>query len=417
MEIIAIILAVAALVLLLLLVNNRKRSQEDQRIQKNYASIIDQANDAMLVIDIVDGKIHQSNPSAAALLGYTSEQLSKKSLFELHPREYLHQSSAIVADVWEKGGLIYKDIPFVTADGTLLPVECSAKVAPFSGRPAIVIYARDIRERLRLEKEINDQKSIIEEKNKDITDSIEYAKKIQEAILPDEAQLLNYFEDSFIFFRPKDIVSGDFYWFTKKGDTVLLAVADCTGHGVPGAFMSMVGNQIIHEMVMERNVIVPGLILDGMKESLLKVFRKREDGGQRQDGMDIAIISYKAGSDKLHFAGAFNGLIITNGSELREFSGDKFPIGYYESASEKRFTTQEVSVSKGDCVYLMSDGYSDQFGGVSSKKFKSKNTAQLIKSIAILPMAEQKAAIENAHVEWKGSLEQVDDICMIGVKL
>lgn len=417
MEVVAIIFAVASIVLLILFVNEKKRIREQERIQLNYASIIDQANDAMFVIDIVDGKIHQSNPSAAALLGYTTEQLAGKTLFELHPKEYLTKSSAIVADVWEKGGLIYKDIPFVTRSGEILPVECSAKVAPFSGRPAIVIYARDIRERLRLEKEINDQKNIIEEKNKDITDSIEYAKKIQEAILPDPLLLGNYFSESFIFFKPKDIVSGDFYWFTKKGDTVVVAVADCTGHGVPGAFMSMVGNQLIHEMVMERNILEPGLILDGMKKSLLKVFRNRSDGTQRQDGMDIAVFTYEDASAFIRFAGAFNGIIITDGTELKEVQGDKFPIGYYEFSGDKNFTTQTLPVKKGDCLYLMSDGYSDQFGGQGGKKFKTKNTSELLKKIAGLPMDVQRKEVEKAHQEWKGDLEQVDDICVLGVRI
>ena len=175
----------------------------------NYQSIIDQANDAMIVIDIVDGRIHQSNPSAAALLGYSQKELEKKSLFDLHPKEDLERSSSIVADVWEKGGLIYKDIPFVTKSGDILPVECSAKVAPFAGRPAIVIYARDIRERLRLEAEVQVQKTIIEQKNKDITDSINYAKRIQTAILPTDEEMNKVASDYFVFYRPKDIVSGD----------------------------------------------------------------------------------------------------------------------------------------------------------------------------------------------------------------
>ena len=138
----------------------RQRHRELGRQMNNYHSIIDQANDTMLVIDIVDGRIHQSNPSAARLLGYSEEELRTKTLFDLHPREYLNRSSSIVADVWEKGGMIYNDIPFVKSDGVLLPVECSAKVAPFAGRPAIVIYARDISERLRMEQEIN-RKSVV----------------------------------------------------------------------------------------------------------------------------------------------------------------------------------------------------------------------------------------------------------------
>ena len=186
------------LFILLLLVSFRsksggKKGAANEKEIRNYQSIIDQANDAMLVIDIVDGRIHQCNPSAASMLGYTMDELRKKSLFDLHPKSELEKSSSVVADVWEKGGLIYKDIPFITSTGEILPVECSAKVAPFAGRPAIVIYARDIRERLRLENEVNQQASIIEQKNKDITDSINYARRIQTAILPTEAEMKEVF--------------------------------------------------------------------------------------------------------------------------------------------------------------------------------------------------------------------------------
>src|ERR1044071_2218502 len=188
----------------------------------NYQSIIDQANDALIVIDIVDGRIHQTNPSAAEMLGYTQEEILRKKLFDLHPKDMLERSSSVVADVWEKKGLIYKDIPFVKKNGELLPVECSAKVAPFAGRPAIVIYARDITERLKLEKEIALQSHIIEQKNKDITDSINYAKRIQEAILPNEEEMKEVLHDYFVYYRPKDIVSGDLYWanttMTTPGD-------------------------------------------------------------------------------------------------------------------------------------------------------------------------------------------------------
>ena len=171
----------------------------------NYQSIIDQANDALIVIDIVDGRIHQTNPSAAELLGYTQEEILRKKLFDLHPKDMLEKSSSIVADVWEKKGMIYKDIPFLKKNGELLPVECSAKVAPFAGRPAIVIYARDITERLKMEKEIALQSHVIEQKNKDITDSINYAKRIQEAILPTEEEMKEVLDDFFVFYRPKDI--------------------------------------------------------------------------------------------------------------------------------------------------------------------------------------------------------------------
>lgn len=415
--IVAVIASVVAIILLVLLATHKRKMAEVEKARHNYESIIDQANDAMLVIDIVDGRIHQSNPSAASMLGYSQQQLEEKSLFDLHPREFLNESSSIVADVWEKGGLIYKHIPFVSASGELLPVECSAKVAPFAGRPAIVIYARDIRERLRLEKEVNQQKEIIEQKNKDITDSIEYAKKIQEAILPAPAELAPLFSDAFVLFLPKDIVSGDFYWFTRKGEKVIVAVADCTGHGVPGAFMSMVGNSILHEVIIEQNITSPGAILDALKVSILKVFKKREDGGQRRDGMDIALISYVPGSGKVEFAGAFNSLILASENGFSEYKGDKFPVGYYEGVEDKNFKTHHIDVKSGDCLYLLSDGFVDQFGGPAGKKFKSKKFMEVLQQTWTKPLNEQQKILLQEHKEWKGDHEQVDDICVIGVRI
>ena len=399
-----------------------KKKAETQVIQLdkqrgNYESIIDQANDAMLVIDIVDGRIHQSNPSAAAMLGYTKEKLESCSLFELHPKEMLDKSSRVVADVWEKGGLIYKDIPFLTATGELLPVECSAKVAPFSGRPAIVIYARDIRERLRLEAEVQMQKEIIEQKNKDVTDSINYAKGIQQAILSDKKELTKVFPDSFILFRPKDIVSGDFYWFSIKGNRVLLAAADCTGHGVPGALMSMIGNTFFNEIANEKGVTDPAEILNEVREHVIKILKPQESVNQSKDGMDVALCNIDLATLNMQFAGAFNGAWLIREKNLIEITGDKFPIGVHAGGESKPFTRKEMQLQKGDSLYLFTDGFADQFGGPKGKKFKYKQLADLLISFSERPMEEQKEMLKNTFDEWKGSLEQVDDLLVMGVRV
>ena len=272
----------------------------------NYESIIDQANDAMIVIDIVDGKIHQSNPSAAKLLEYSKAELEKLSLFDLHPKEFLEKSSSVVADVWEKGGLIYNDIPFITKSGNLIPVECSAKVAPFAGRPAIVIYARDITERLRLEAEIRQQSLELKEKNRDIIDSIEYSKRIQRSIFLEKEKLKEFAPESFIFFKPRDVVSGDFYWFSnvklsynlqtdhgfeyKSGTNILVVAAvDCTGHGVPGAFMSIIGNTLLNQTLNNLTVNSAALTLDYVNKELKQALNKNTEDIPLRDGMDIVL--------------------------------------------------------------------------------------------------------------------------------
>ncbi|MBL7892907.1 MAG: SpoIIE family protein phosphatase [Bacteroidia bacterium] len=383
--------------------------------KNNCESIIEQANDAILVIDIVDGRIHQANPSAAALLGYEVKQLEKKSLFDLHPKEFLAKSSSIVADVWEKGGMIYNDIPFLASGGELIPVECSAKVAPFAGRPAIVIYARDIRERLRLESKIRAQNVVIEQKNKDILDSINYAKRIQAAILPDREVLKRKCPQSFILFRPKDIVSGDFFWFAFVEDYLLIAAADCTGHGVPGALMSMIGNNILNQVTKDKSINKPSHVLNYLDEKVLETL-KRSGQDQVRDGMDIAFCAIDMKKRTLEYAGANRPMVLIRKSEIIEYKPNKLSIGGH-SQMKKEFTDVVVPLQEGDTIYIFTDGYADQFGGESGKKFKYKNLLSLLQSIQADDMPKQKELLDQATKKWRGNNEQVDDILIIGLRM
>jgi PAS domain S-box-containing protein len=431
-----IIVLILAVIAILSATSRKKMKSEFDGFSKqinNYESIIDQANDAMLVIDIVNGRVHQSNPSAAQLLGYSKEELEKKSLFDLHPKEMLEKSSSVVADVWEKGGLIYKDIPFVTKSGKILPVECSAKVAPFAGRPAIVIYARDITERLAMEKAIQEQQHIIEEKNKDITDSINYAKRIQTAILPTEEEMTKVAKDYFVFYRPKDIVSGDLYWAAtvkttpvegKEQQLSIIAALDCTGHGVPGAFMSIVGHTILEQTITDPNVNSPAAALDYLNNGVIKTLKqKADDDFSIKDGMDIAMVAIDQEAMSLQFAGANNPLYIVRNNELLEIDGTKQPIGAYLKES-KLFKNNQVDLQKGDCVYIFTDGIPDQFGGPKGKKFKYKQLQEILKENSSKKMPEQKIAIEKAIDDWMnykstggGTYEQTDDILIIGIRV
>lgn len=410
----------------------RVSAKTDKEIA-NYQSIIDQANDALIVIDIVDGRIHQTNPSAEALLGYTREEILKKKLFDLHPKEMLERSSSIVADVWEKKGLIYKDIPFLKKSGEILPVECSAKVAPFAGRPAIVIYARDISERLKLEKEIAEQSHIIAEKNKDITDSINYAKRIQEAILPTDEEMKEVFDDCFVYYRPKDIVSGDLYWASTVTTTPvngvgkkvsLVAALDCTGHGVPGAFMSIVGHTILEQTLTDPSVNNPGQALDYLSKGVIRTLKQKAgDDFSIKDGMDISMCAVDLKERKLEFAGANNPLYLVRKGELMQISGDKQPIGAYIT-DQRPFTSHTVQLEKGDCVYIFTDGLADQFGGPKGKKFKYKQLQQLLIDNHNLSMQQQRGAFEKAIMDWMNypsdegkGYEQTDDMLLIGFRV
>jgi PAS domain S-box-containing protein len=408
----------------------------------NYESIIDQANDSILVIDIVDGRVHQSNPAAAKLLGYSKEELEALTLFDLHPKEYLQESSKIVADVWEKGGHIYSDIPFKTKSGKLVPVECSARVAPFAGRPAIVIYARDITERLKMEAEINEQRKIIDEKTKDITDSIEYSKRIQRSIFIEQEKLKRFAPESFIYFNPRDVVSGDFYWFTNyeikedlhtdngydyKAGTQMLVVAavDCTGHGVPGAFMSIIGNTLLNQTLNNLTVNSAAHALDFVNAELKKSLNKNTEDTPLRDGMDIALCCIDFKGRRLEYAGANNPIYIIRKGELVVLKADKQPLTAAMETETKPFTNNLFELQEGDSIYLFTDGFADQFGGDNKdssgfgqgKKFMYKRFKETLVSIQNKNMEEQKIALHEKFLQWKGNLAQVDDVLVIGIRV
>src|ERR1051325_9748673 len=261
--------------------------------------------------------------------------------------------------------------------------------------------------------EVRKQKEEIEEKNKDITASITYAQRIQRAILPPAAQTNELLGEHFILYKPKDIVSGDFYWVEQSGDQTLFAAVDCTGHGVPGAFMSIVGHNILTQAVFEKKINSPSLILDQLNEEVTRTLRQRSNA-EVKDGMDIALCSIDRKKNKLHFSGANIPLYLIRNGELREIKGDKFPIGGIELGNKNNFTQHELGLEKGDSIYIFSDGYADQFGGPKGKKFKYKQLQELLLSMQQESMEKQSAILDKTINEWKGNLEQVDDILIIG---
>lgn len=258
---------------------------------------------------------------------------------------------------------------------------------------------------------IETQKIQIEERSQEIMDSIIYAKRIQSAILPREQQIKRLLPDSFVLYKPKDVVAGDFYWLEETKDSVLFAAADCTGHGVPGAMVSVVCNNGLNRSVRQHGLLDPADILNKTRELVVEEFNKAEE--ELKDGMDIALCRLKG--SELTFAGAHNPLWIIREGELLETKGDKQPIGRFEK--ETPFTSHTVQLQKNDLVYIFTDGYSDQFGGDKGKKMKAANFKKFLLSIHELPMLEQKAEINKAFEHWKGELEQLDDVCVIGVRI
>jgi serine phosphatase RsbU (regulator of sigma subunit) len=266
--------------------------------------------------------------------------------------------------------------------------------------------------------EVEQQKEVVElahdeleEKNQEIMDSIIYAKRIQSAILPPIKVVKEYLKESFILYKPKDVVAGDFYWLQHKNGKVLFAAADCTGHGVPGAMVSVVCNSGLNRSVREHGLTIPGEILDKTREIVVQEFKKSEE--DVKDGMDIALCSIEG--MKLQYAGAYNPLWIIRNGELIETKANKQPIGQFDNPEP--YTTHSFDLEKGDAIYIFSDGYVDQFGGERGKKFKSKAFRELLLSIQDKNMEEQKKSIDETFETWIGDLEQIDDVCVIGVRV
>lgn len=257
------------------------------------------------------------------------------------------------------------------------------------------------------------QKKEIEEKNRDIVDSIKYAKRIQNTILPTDDKLDNILESYFVIYKPKDIVSGDFYWADSLDGKSYFSAIDCTGHGVPGAFVSIVGFNGLKRTVNEFKHRKPGLILDKLTDIVIETFTASE--AHLKDGMDMSLCCIDYKTLKLEFAGANNPLILIRNGELIETKGNKQPIGDFEHRVP--FTNHEIQLQKGDSIYLFTDGYADQFGGPKGKKFKLKTLKNLLLEVSSLPIQEQKIQLEIAFNEWKGEIEQLDDVCLIGVKI
>jgi serine phosphatase RsbU (regulator of sigma subunit) len=259
------------------------------------------------------------------------------------------------------------------------------------------------------------QKIELEIRDKNITDSLNYAQRIQEALLPSEAYFRNHFEESFIFFKPKDIVSGDFYWIEEKGDKVFIVAADCTGHGVPGALMSMIGMEIIEKTINEDNIETPSQILAVLNKGLEKTFsREKNIGTIIRDGMDIGLCVIDKKSKKIGYAGAFFPLYIIRNNSLIEIKGDKIIIGMNPEGIS--YTDHELDLMENDILYIFSDGYVDQFGGSENKKFMYRRFRYLLLTIHRFPVNDQKSILEENIKTWMGRNVQVDDIMVIGFR-
>lgn len=281
----------------------------------------------------------------------------------------------------------------------------------------VILFALFVFNRLRLTKKqkeiIELQKDLVEEKQSEILASINYAKRLQDAILPPLNFVKKHLPDSFIFYKPKDIVAGDFYWMEVINNNILFAVADCTGHGVPGAMVSVVCSNALNRAVFEFGITEPGNILDKTRDLVLETFSKSDT--DVKDGMDISIVSINKQSGEIKWAGANSPLWYTNENEILEIKANKQPIGKTEHSSP--FVTHTIQLNKGNAIFMFSDGFADQFGGEKGKKFKYKPLKEMLLKNSKFSPEKQLQQLEFAFEKWKSNLEQVDDVCVIGITI
>lgn len=305
---------------------------------------------------------------------------------------------------------------------------------------AILIKQLEAREReiVRLKKElllqkdeIDVQKEIIENQRdvavrqrdeilfqqNEITASFVYASTIQSAMLSSESQFKKEFADYFILYKPRDIVSGDFYWLTKRNNKLILTAADATGHGVPGAFMSVMGMVFLNEIVNSLEITEPKTILEVLREKVVNAFTQDEGEYKVNAGMDLSLVSIDIADMNLEFSGALNSGFLIREGKVNELKADKMPIGYHPYLMDRRFSNTLFDIQKGDRLYLFSDGFADQFGWRNNKKFMKKNFKKLLLEIQDVPLRSHRLLLENSFNNWKGDLEQVDDIVVIGVQI
>jgi serine phosphatase RsbU (regulator of sigma subunit) len=262
---------------------------------------------------------------------------------------------------------------------------------------------------------LTNQKAELEIREKNITDSLIYAQRIQEALLPSESYFRKHFEGSFIFFKPKDIISGDFYWIGEKGDKVFVVAADCTGHGVPGALMSMIGLEILDKAINIDNIEIPSGILAVLNKALEKTFsREKNIGTIIRDGMDIGLCVIDKRRKKINYAGAFFPLYLIRNNSLIEIKGDKIIIGMNPEGIS--YTDNELDLMEDDILYIFSDGYVDQFGGSENKKFMYRRFRYLLLTIHSFPVNDQKAILDENIRTWMGRSTQIDDMMVIGFR-
>ncbi len=387
---------------------------EKVNIELEKLSIVaSKTNNAVAILD-KNGNVDWINSGFTKLYGYTLQLLRNEQDININKMKLYAGINETLAQALSKKQSLYFEHQSITRENKILWIQTS--ITP------ILDYNNEIKQIVLVDSDISvikEAEQKIAKQNKDIRNSIQYASRIQKATLPSTRVLLSYIPDSFILYLPRDIVSGDFYWSAKIKDKIFFAAADCTGHGVPGAFMSMLGITLLNEIVSNENYdkLRPDLILNELRTKLIHALSQSEEESSR-DGIAIALCMLEKDKGKLHYAGAENEMIIVRNGVTKDYLADDMPIGAFAKPTGN-FTNNIIDYQKGDMVYLFSDGYVDQFGGPGKrrKKFLIVRLRELFVKISNLPTGEQKDILLKTHLDWKGQNKQIDDILIMGVRL
>jgi len=379
--------------------------------EDKFKLITETINDVFYLYNIVEKKYEHISPNCRTLFGLEPDYFytGKNTKAIVHKDDL---DAVIAANIQVDSGIPY-DIEYrVIVDGKIKWI--SEKSSPiFDGQNKLVRNSgvcSDITQR-KLDEEI------IKQKNQDIKDSILYASTIQQAILAPKKEIAKKIKDFFILSKPKDIVSGDFYFYRETENGVILALADCTGHGVPGGFMSMLGSAFLNEIISNNVEVTPAMILDQLRSMVIRLLNQTTTYASNKDGMDIALIIFRDNNTFIEYAGAHIPLYLIRNGEMNITEADKLPIGIDIGSKQKHFTNHKIDLQKGDSIYLLSDGYADQFGGEKGKKFSKNQVKDLLLTVQDKKMKEQEKVLDETFEAWKGNTVQIDDVTAIGIKV
>ena len=378
-------------------------------------AILEKLNSLIVVVNH-HGKVEYVSPSAKRILGFEPQQLMGEGWWNLTRTNEIERADikALTFRQLEQNSLM-ESVPYErllkTATGGDKWILWNTSKGPAN---TLVGIGHDITDRKKSEQLLAEKHKELVQHNKDMLDSIQYASRIQEAILPDVQKIKNAFTDAFVLYQPKDVVSGDYYFFYQRNNKVYIAAVDCTGHGVPGALMSIIANGILKEVIVKKGIEEPSEILYALDEELFLALNK--DGEATNDGMDIALGVFDLQKNTITYSGAFRPMLLVRNNEFIEFEGNRYPIGFYGDV-EKKFESKQIELKDGDTFYFFTDGYCDQFGGEHKKKFNRNRFKELLLSVQGMEMEEQQSFLQYALLNWRQEEPQVDDVCIIGLRI